>query len=270
MRIAAIQMNSQENKEKNIDKAEEMIDEAVSKGSKIVVLPEMFNFLGAEEQQPANAEKIPGLTIKRLMKKAKSHGVYILCGSILEARQAGERLFNTSVLVDPKGEIIAKYSKLHLFDVSMQGEVVYQESAIVQPGSEIITIETEFGHLGLSICYDLRFPEFYRRLTVRGARLIFIPAAFTLHTGKDHWERLIRARAIENQVYVVAANQIGSYAPQGMNWGKSMVVDPWGIVLSKAPDKESVIFADIDYSYQQEIREKLPSLRHRREDIFVL
>jgi len=268
MFIAAIQMNSREDKEKNVQKAEKLIDEAANKGVKVVALPEMFNFLGPDKEFLSQAENIPGPTIERMSNKATKHKLYILCGSILEKSKELDKVFNTSVLIDPQGEIISRYRKIHLFNLEIKGGPLYRESTFVQPGREIVTIDTKRTNFGLSICYDLRFPELYRKLTFNGARVIFIPAAFTLHTGKDHWEPLIRARAIENQAYIVAPAQVGSHLPGKQCYGKSMIVDPWGIIMSKASDREMVIYAEIDFPYQDEIRGKLPSLLNRRKDIF--
>lgn len=194
MFVAAIQMNSREDKEKNVQKAEKLIDEVASKGSKVVALPEMFNFLGPDEEKLSQAEDIPGPTIERMINKATQYKIYILCGSILEKSTELDKAFNTSVLIDPQGEIIARYRKIHLFNLEIKGGPLYRESTFIQPGKEIVTVDTKLTKFGLSICYDLRFPELYRKLTFNGARVIFIPAAFTLHTGKDHWEPLIRAR----------------------------------------------------------------------------
>jgi len=268
MLIAVVQMNSQEDKKKNLQKAEKLIDEAASKGTKVVALPEMFNFLGPGKELSSQAENIPGPTIERMSNKAMQYKIYILCGSISEKSTEFDKPFNTSVLIDPQGEIIARYRKIHLFNLEIKEDPLYKESTFIQSGREIVNIDTKLTKFGLSICYDLRFPELYRKLTFNGARVILIPAAFTLHTGKDHWESLIRARAIENQVYIIAPNQIGSHLPGKQCYGKSMIVDPWGIVMSKASDKEMVIYAELDLSYQDEIRKELPSLLNRRKDIF--
>jgi len=268
MYVAAIQMNSQDNKEENLGKAEKFIDEAASKGASLVVLPELFNYLGLDENMPSQSEYIPGLTIERMITKAQQYKIFVLCGSILEKDKNGDRSFNTSVLIDPSGKIIAKYRKIHLFDVEIEGGVVYQESAFIKPGNKVVTVNTKLATFGLSICYDLRFPELYRRLSFNGAQIIFIPAAFTLQTGKDHWEALIRARAIENQAYVIAPNQVGFHPKNNQCYGKSIIVDPWGTVMAKASDREMVIYAELDLMYQEKIKEKLPSLLHKREDIF--
>ncbi len=269
MLVAAVQMNSREDKETNVLKAEKLIDEAATKGAEVVALPEYFNFLGPDKEKISQAEEIPGPTIERLMDKATQHKIYILCGSILEKGTEPNKAFNTSVLINPQGEIIAKYRKIHLFDVKIKEGVIYQESATIQRGEEIVTADTELVKFGLSICYDLRFPELYRKLTFNGAQVIFVPAAFTLYTGKDHWESLIRARAIENQVYIIAPAQIGFHLPDKQCYGKSMVVDPWGIVIAKASDREMVILAELDFSYQNKIKKELPSLLHVRKNLFT-
>jgi len=270
MKIAVIQMNSTNNKGKNIVKAKEFIDEASNKGAKLIALPEMFNFLGPNKEKLSQSETIPGPTIKCMMNKAIEHKIYILCGSILEKSKDCRKAFNTSVFLNPQGAIIAKYRKIHLFDIKIKGESFYRESATMNSGTKVVTISTDFAKLGFSICYDLRFPELYRKLTIQGAQIIFIPAAFTLQTGKDHWEVLIRARAIENQVYIIAPAQTGSHPPGEKCYGKSMIVDPWGIVIAKASDKEMIIYSEIDLLYQNKVRKEIPSLSHIRKDIFPI
>jgi len=269
-KVAAIQMTSTKNKKINLEKARNFIQKAAEENAKVTVLPEMFNFTGGIQEKKENAEKIPGPTIDFLREIARNKGIYILCGSILEvAEEKEEKLYNTSVFLDEKGDIIAIYRKIHLFNVSLPDGSKFEEGKLTAPGREIVLADTSICRFGLSICYDLRFPELYRRLAKKGARVIFAPSAFTLQTGKDHWETLVRARAIENQVYLIAANQIGDDTFSKRSWGKSMIVDPWGTVLSKAPDRETVIFANIDLSYQEKIRKDFPSLSHMREDIFT-
>ena len=197
MLAAAIQMNSRDDKEENLRSAERLIDIAAQKGAKLAVLPEMFNFLGPGELKPLEAEEIPGPTIQRMAQKAVEHRIYIVSGSILEKSQVPGKVYNTSVLIDPRGQVAARYRKMHLFDVVVEGQPPYEESATVLPGDEAVAADAEFGTIGLTICYDLRFPELYRAVTHRGARIISIPAAFTLHTGLAHWEVLVRARAID-------------------------------------------------------------------------
>lgn len=270
MRVAAVQMNSQDDKAANVARAEYWIDQAAARGADLVALPETFDFCGAPERRAEHAEPIPGPTTERLAAKAREHDLYLLGGSLLEAGGTAGRVFNTSVLINPEGTIVATYRKLHLFDIDVPGRVRYCESRTFQAGEEVVTADTEFGRVGLTICYDLRFPELYRRLAAWRARLIFVPAAFMLHTGKDHWSVLLRARAIENQVYMVAPAQFGSAPPNALYYGHSMIVDPWGTVLAQASDWEGIIVADLDFAFQEQIREVLPCLRHRREDLFSI
>ncbi|RLE15202.1 carbon-nitrogen hydrolase family protein [Candidatus Aerophobetes bacterium] len=269
-KVAAVQMVSINNKEVNLKKAEEFIIYAAKEKARVVVLPEMFNFSGKLNQKRENAEPIPGPTINRLKDLAKKFNIYLLCGSILEkSYEKGKNIFcNTSVFLNPEGEIIAKYRKLHLFDVTLPDGSILRESELITAGNEVVCVKTSLAFFGLSICYDLRFPELYRKLAREGVQVVFIPSAFTLQTGKDHWEILVRAKAVENQFYVIAPNQIGKDTEGHRFWGKSMVVDPWGTILTKAPEKECVIFAEVDLSYQQEVRKNLPSLSHIRKDIF--
>lgn len=269
-KVAAVQMNSVNNKEANLKKAEQFIHLAAKQEAKVVVLPEMFNFSGKPDEKKENAEPVPGPTINYLRELGKKFNIYLLCGSIMEeSEERSGRIFcNTSVFLNPQGEVIGKYRKLHLFDVSLPDGSCRLESELITGGNEVVQVKTPVASFGLTICYDLRFPELYRRLTRKGAQIVFVPSAFTLETGKDHWEILVRARAIENQLYVIAPNQIGKDIYGRRSWGKSMIVDPWGAPLARAPEKETVIFAEIDLSYQQKVRENLPSLSHIREDLF--
>lgn len=271
-KVAAIQMTSVNHKETNLKKAEGFISLAAKEGAKVVALPEMFNFSGALKEKRVNAESIPGPTINRLSRMAKNLRIYLLGGSILEKSndKDNELFYNTSVFFNPQGKIIARYRKLHLFDVTLPDDSWRRESELITPGDEVIQIATPLTTFGLSICYDLRFPELYRRLAQKGTQVVFIPSAFTLETGKDHWKTLLRARAIENQFYVIAPDQIGPDLQGQRCWGKSMIVDPWGTILAQAPEKETIIYAPIDLSYQQKIRETLPCLSHRRDDLFSI
>jgi predicted amidohydrolase len=268
MLVAALQMNSQDNKNKNVHTAENLLDVAAEKGAKLSVLPEMFNFLGPGEQRPVEAEDIPGPTIERMMAKAVQHQMFIIAGSILEKGPTPEKVYNTSVFINPEGQIIAQYRKIHLFDIVVEGLPPYRESASVTPGVDIVTAETNFGTVGMTICYDLRFPELYCALSNRGSQIITIPAAFTLHTGLAHWEVLVRARAIENLSYVIAAAQVGRFPVNRECFGNSMIVDPWGTVVARAPSMESVAVGEIDLDYLDNVRKNLPALTHRRAGIY--
>jgi deaminated glutathione amidase len=204
----------------------------------------------------------------RLSDRARRHGIYLHAGTFAEQVDGDDRVRNTAVVFDPEGEIIATYRKIHMFDVTLDGVASYQESATVAPGDEIVTFDLDGVTVGLATCYDLRFPEIFRILALRGAEVIVLPAAFTMMTGKDHWEVLIRARAIENQLYMVASAQFGPNLPGKWCYGRSMIVDPWGTVLATAPDLESVITAVVDRNHIQAIRRQIPSLANRQPNAY--
>ena len=212
LRVAAVQMNSGADKNANIAAAVDLIEQAAASGARFVTMPEVWPYLGPSAGERDAAEGFPGPTFELMATQARKHGIYLHAGSMLESRAGEPRLFNTAVVLDPQGEIIARYSKIHMFDVTLDGVGGYKESENVAPGDEIVTVEIDGVQVGLAICYDLRFPELFRILALRGAEAIILPAAFTLTTGKDHWETLIRARAIENGVYMVAPAQVGSYS----------------------------------------------------------
>lgn len=264
MRAAAVQLNSNEDKQRNLAQADGLTREAASAGADLVVLPEKFNVLGTHDDYVAGAETLDGPTIGWARQTARELGIDLVAGSIVEKREGHEKLSNTSVHVGPDGEIKGVYRKIHMFDVVVGG-VEYRESASEEPGDEIALTELAGGEpLGLTVCYDLRFPELFRILAIRGARVISLPAAFTKVTGQAHWEILIRARAIENQAFVVAADQVGIHPEDKESFGGSMIVDPWGEVLARAErDEPCVITADLDQARQDEVREKLPSLANR-------
>jgi predicted amidohydrolase len=263
LRAAAVQLNSTEDKDRNLAAADRLTRAAAADGAELVVLPEKFNLLGTHEHYLAGAETLDGPTIGWARATARELGVDLVAGSIAERREGREKLSNTSVHVGPDGELKAVYRKIHMFDVEVGGQV-YRESDSEEPGEEIVLSESADGlPLGLSVCYDLRFPELFRILAVRGARVIALPAAFTKVTGAAHWEILIRARAIENQAFMVAADQIGAHPPDYQSYGGSMIVDPWGEVLARAPDEECFVAAQLDLDRQDEVREKLPSLANR-------
>lgn len=265
--VAAVQLCSNEDKGRNLKLIDRFIDYAVEDGAEVIVLPEMFNCCGHTKVMVENAEDIPGRTINFLSDKARSMKIYLVCGSIFE-RVENNKVYNTSVIVGRSGEILAKYSKIHLFDVDIQGKLRYKESENVVAGQKIVIADMGNVDVGLSICYDLRFCELYRSLALEGAKIIFIPSAFTSTTGEYHWEPLIKARAIENQVFMVAANQIGTSPNNITCYGKSMIVDPWGRVLAKAKDDENVITAVVDLDLLKEIRTEIPLFEHRRTDLY--
>ena len=262
MRAAAVQLNSQADKDRNLDVAERLVRDAAADGADLVVLPEKWNVLGTAEVLIEGGEPLDGPTITACRGWARELGITLVAGSIVERVEGQDKLSNTSALIGPDGEIEATYRKIHMFDVDVGG-VEYRESDTQEPGGEIVVADAGGVPLGMTVCYDVRFPELYRILAVRGARVVTVPAAFTLHTGKDHWELLMRARAVENQVFVVAAGQYGEAPPHYHSYGRSMIVDPWGVVLATAPDEECFVAADLDFALQDSIREKLPSLANR-------
>ena len=268
MRAAAVQLNSTADRERNAAAADRLTRTAAADGAELIVLPEKWSVLGSDEQMTAGAEPLDGPSIRWARETARELGVDLVAGSIAERREGSEKLSNTSVHVGPDGEVRAVYRKIHMFDVVVGG-VEYRESATEDPGDEVVLSETADGvPLGLTVCYDLRFPELYRILAVRGARVIAVPAAFTKVTGAAHWEILLRARAIENQAFVVAADQVGRSGDGKESFGGSMIVDPWGEVLARAPDEECFVAADLDLGRQDEIRSELPSLANRVPDAY--
>ncbi|MGH7966855.1 MAG: carbon-nitrogen hydrolase family protein [Candidatus Binatia bacterium] len=260
---AAVQMTASSSKEENLAKAETFVRLAAERGAALIVLPEVFSWRGARAEEPSEVEPIPGPTSERLQALAHRYQVHLLAGSFLE-KTAESRSYNTSLLLSPQGEILAQYRKIHLFDVDIPGQVRIKESDTKKPGQETVTCSTPLGVFGLSVCYDLRFPELYRRLADKGAEVIFVPSAFTFPTGAAHWEPLLRARAIENQAYIIAPNQIGKTAHGFADYGNSMIIDPWGKVIARAPDRECLITAEIDRDYLEKVRKELPCLAHRR------
>jgi deaminated glutathione amidase len=263
MVAAAIQMSSTTDKEENKGTAEALIREAASAGAQLVALPELWSCHGLDKVYRENAEPIPGPTTDFLGDLARELGVYLLGGSILEGGRDSERLSNTSTFFDPSGEMTAVYRKIHLFDVKVS-EKEYLESANIAPGSEIVAAKAGAAKLGLSVCYDVRFPELYRLLALRGAEILAVPAAFTLQTGKDHWEILLRARAVENQAFVIAPAQWGQKADGRWTYGRSMIVDPWGTVLATCPDRDGYALATLDLDYLDRFRTEFPALANRR------
>ncbi len=292
MRVAAVQLNSTADKAANLAAADRLTRAAAADGATLIVLPEKWTAIGRDEDLRAAAEPLDGPAVAWAREIARELAVDLVAGSIVERLTADaaapnrpdssgsagppgsarlrhpaggqEKLANTSVHVGPSGDIRAVYRKVHMFDVEIEGHV-YRESALEEPGDELVLSATAQGvELGMSICYDLRFPELYRILALRGARVVALPAAFTLPTTRDHWDVLVRARAIEDQVFVVAANQVGPHPGGHHSGGRSMIVDPWGVVLAQADDRESHIVADLDLERQLEVRAQLPSLANRR------
>jgi deaminated glutathione amidase len=257
-------MSSGSDKRANLERAEALIRLAAKQGARLIVLPEVFAWRGPRGAESDFAEPIPGATTERLAALARELAIHLQAGSVSEKIESERRCYNTALCFAPNGDLVGKYRKIHLFDVEIPGQVSARESEARKPGDDTVVVRTEIGAIGLSVCYDLRFPELYRRLVRAGAEILCIPSAFTFPTGAAHWEPLVRARAIENQCYVIAPDQYGT-SPNGYrDYGSSMIVDPWGTVIARASDGEGVITAEIDLDYLKRVRAELPSLKHAR------
>lgn len=265
--MAVVQMDSQSDKKANLAKAEKFVEEAAGLGANFISFPENVNYIGNAAGKRESAETLPGPTSEMFSLLAQKFGLWIHCGSFAEKSPNEDRVYNLSVVINPKGDIVARYRKIHLYDVDIANGPSVKESEAVIPGKEIETFNTDFGKMGLTICYDMRFPELYRILALRGARLIFVPANYTLFTGKDHWEVVLRTRAIENQCFVVAPGQWG-VKPSFQAYGRSMIIDPWGTVIAQASDGEGLCIAKIDMARVDAIRRQLPSLPNRRPETY--
>ncbi len=264
--VAAVQLSCTSDRARNDEALHGLVRRAARYGARLVCTPENTNFLGPHEEKVATAEPLDGPTVSRYRALAASLGITLLIGSVNERSPHPKRCYNTSVLIGPDGQIIATYRKIHLFDVDLSDEVRFLESQTVEAGTEVVVAPTEVGRIGMSICYDLRFPELYRALTERGAEILTIPSAFTLATGKDHWAPLVRARAIECQAYVIAPGQYGDHDDRGLrrSWGHSMIVDPWGHTVGMASDGEGLALAEIDLERVAQTRRSMPVAHHRR------
>jgi deaminated glutathione amidase len=260
---AVVQMCSGENVEENVEVAIAQVEKAASRGARLVLLPENFVFLRINKETPTPTVGLDHPIVRRMQDLCRKRGIDLILGSIPVPGEAAGKFHNTSVYIGKSGEILGAYKKMHLFDIDIPGRVTLKESDFMSPGTEPCLVDAELGKVGLTICYDLRFPELYRRLTVDGARVLTCPAAFTLHTGKDHWIPLLRARAIENQVYVLAAGQWGVPGGKRSSYGKSIIIDPWGIPLAIAADGVGIAMAEIDFDHQDRVREGLPCGAHR-------
>ncbi len=266
MRAALVQMTSTDDVASNLDAARRWVAAAAESGAEFVGLPENFAFLRREGNPIPCAQSLDGEIIACVRELARQHRVWILAGTFAEHIESSNLLYNTSVLIAPDANVEAVYRKIHLFDVDLRdsGGGVFSESATFAPGDEVVVATTELGSIGLSVCYDVRFPELYRQMATRGAQFITIPSAFAPQTGKDHWDVLLRARAIENQAFVLAPAQCGQHSEDRASYGRSMIVDPWGIVLAQGSDEPGLVIADCDVARQDRIRANLPVLAHRR------
>ncbi|HLO85452.1 MAG TPA: carbon-nitrogen hydrolase family protein [Nostocaceae cyanobacterium] len=262
---AAIQMTSGPDLQKNLAQAEELIDLAVRQGAELVGLPENFSFMGEEKDKLAQADAIAKATEKFLNQVAQRFQVTILGGSFPVPVENTGKVYNSSVLIDPSGQELTRYNKVHLFDVNVPDGNTYQESSTVVAGQQLPAVyhSENLGNIGLSICYDVRFPELYRHLADKGADILFVPAAFTAFTGKDHWQVLLQARAIENTCYVIAPAQTGTNYDRRQTHGHAMIIDPWGTILADAGEKPGVAIAEIKPTRLEQVRRQMPSLQHR-------
>jgi len=270
--VSAAQMQSQDNLTENLACVEDLVRQAAGRGARLLVLPENFAFMGNEDEKRGIAETVSraaadsdGPILRALREAARKHAVHLIGGGMPEKSDDPARPFNTSVLVAPSGEVVASYRKIHLFDVEVGDGASYHESRATSAGSRTVVADVGGIGVGLSVCYDLRFPELYRSLADKGAVVATVPAAFTLMTGKDHWHVLLRARAIESQLVVVAAAQCGIHPKGRRTYGKSCVIDPWGDVLAQAPDGVGIVTATLDLERALRVRKSLPSLTHRRQ-----
>jgi deaminated glutathione amidase len=262
--VGAVQMLASDDKATNLKEAKHWVRHAAAEGARLVALPEVFIWRGSKKFERQFAETIPGPSSTAMAVLARELGIYLLAGSILEEIPGSEKAYNTSLLFDPAGECLASYRKIHLFDVDLANGVSLRESDTRAHGEAVVVAKTDLGSMGLSICYDLRFPELYRALAKRGADIIFVPSAFTAYTGEAHWETLLRARAIENQAYLMAPDQFGKSAKSFETHGHSMIIDPWGQVIAELPDGPGVITAEVNLDYLGNVRAELPALNHRR------
>ncbi len=266
MLAAVIQLSSQDDVSRNLACATRLIGEAARAGAQVIALPENFAYVGDEEGKRSIAERIDGKgpILSALATAAREHSVHVIAGGMPETSEDREKPYNTSVLLDPHGAPVAAYRKVHLFDVDLPDGTVLRESDSTTHGHEAVVARVRDVPLGMTVCYDLRFPELFRALERRGARIVTVPSAFTLTTGKDHWHVLLAARAIENQLFVLAAAQTGRHPRGRQTYGKSLIVDPWGDTLAQCGEGEGVALARLDFAYQDRVRAALPCLAHRR------
>jgi predicted amidohydrolase len=267
MRAAVVQINSDDDRGANLEAAARQVSAAADAGAQLVVLPEKWPFLSAGEDLAAGSEPLDGPAVRAARDWARERAIWLLAGSFTESHP-GARPSNTSLLISPDGEIAATYRKIHMFDVDVGG-VEYRESEVEDAGDEVVVADCGPARIGMAVCYDLRFPELFRSLVDRGAKVFTLPSAFTAPTGRAHWEVLVRARAIENQSFVLAAGQVGTAPPHFESWGHSMIVDPWGVVLAEvAGDGEGFALAELDFAAQSKVRADLPALANRRPELF--
>jgi predicted amidohydrolase len=263
-RAAVVQMASGPDKQANLERAAALVRRVAAGGARLVALPELFTWRGARGYEVAEAEPIPGPTTEAMGRLARECAVVLCAGSVLEAVPGQARLHNTACLFGPDGSLLATYRKIHLFDVALAGRVAARESDAYTAGERVVVADTAHGRIGLAVCYDLRFPELFRRLVVAGAEILVVPSAFTAPTGEAHWELLCRARAVENQCFLLAPDQTGPTTRGYAHHGHSLIVDPWGTVLARAGTDEEVVVADLDPAALARVRHEMPCLSHAR------
>lgn len=266
LKVAAIQLTANEDKDRNIDLALQYTKTAITVDAELIVIPEMFNCYAVPEVMVENAETIPGYTTDIFAKLAKEKGVYIICG--IYEKAGDNKAYNTSVAIGPDGNVIDTYSKSHLFDIDVPGSITYCESDNVAPGNKIVNVAVKDIKCGMAVCYDLRFPELFRIMALEGASVFAMPCAFTHATGQYHWDALTKARAIENQTFVVAANQVGKHPNGIVSHGNSVIIDPWGKELARAHKCDNVIMATLNFDLMKKAREEMPLFKHRRVDLY--
>ncbi|AOY76294.1 carbon-nitrogen hydrolase family protein [Clostridium formicaceticum] len=267
-KVAVCQMLVTENKEENLIKAEEMIREAKSQEAKIVVLPEIFNCPYNSQSMLEMAETYPGETTSRLSNLAKELSLYIIGGSIAE--KSKNKVYNTSFIFGPQGELLGRHRKMHLFDIDIKGKITFKESDVFEAGDEVTVVDTGFCKIGVAICFDMRFPELMRLMVLKGAEVIIVPAAFNTTTGPAHWHETIKVRAVDNQVYFVAASPARNLQSSYHAYGFSTIMNPFGEVVGAAEEGETIVYGEIDLNYVEKVRQELPLLKNRRKDLYTL
>lgn len=267
-KVAICQMLITENKSENLNKAEKMIREASEEGAKLVILPEMFNCPYDNKYFPKFAEEYSGKSTELLSKLAKELKIIIVGGSIPEKEK--HKIYNTSYIFDESGSLIGKHRKVHLFDINVEGGVTFKESDTLTAGQDTTVVESSIGKIGVAICYDMRFPELMRNMVLKGANIIVVPAAFNMTTGPAHWDVTIKVRALDNQVYFIAASPARNLQSSYHAYGHSTIMNPWGDIVNRADEKEQIIYGEIDFDYLNKVREELPLLKHRRAELYNL